>query len=104
MVKILVLSFLFKGESFSFVRGLWLLDLNNRKTFFVDIFLDLLCIWCSSMVIGKSIASYYLGNYGEIYIFRGNFVLSTGGRLHLGVFAGVPQHACLASLVSRGYH
>ena len=33
MVRILVLSFLFKGESFSFVRGLWLLDLINRKTF-----------------------------------------------------------------------
>ena len=28
-----VLSFLFKGESLSFVKGLWLLDLNNRKTF-----------------------------------------------------------------------
>ena len=34
---IVVLSFLFKGESFSFVVGLWLLDLNNRKTFLVDI-------------------------------------------------------------------
>ena len=30
---IVVLSFLFKGESFSFVRGLWLLNLNNRKIF-----------------------------------------------------------------------
>ena len=30
---IVVLPFLFKGESFSFVRGLWLLDLNNRKIF-----------------------------------------------------------------------
>ena len=38
MVRILVLSFLFKGESFSFVRGLWLLDLDNRKTFLVNIF------------------------------------------------------------------
>ena len=37
MVRILVLSFLFKGESFSFVRGLWLLDLDNRKTLLVDI-------------------------------------------------------------------
>ena len=33
MVRILVLSFLFKGESFSFVRGLWLLDLINRNIF-----------------------------------------------------------------------
>ena len=38
MVKILVLSFLFKGERFSFVRDLWLLDLDNRKTFLRDIF------------------------------------------------------------------
>ena len=30
---IVVLSFLFRGESFSFVRGLWLLDLINRKAF-----------------------------------------------------------------------
>ena len=30
---IVVLSFLFKGESFSFIRGLWLLDLNNIKIF-----------------------------------------------------------------------
>ena len=32
MVRILVLSFLFKEESCSFVRGLWLLDPDNRKT------------------------------------------------------------------------
>ena len=38
MVRILVLSVLFKADSFSFVRGLWLLDLDNRKTFLVDIF------------------------------------------------------------------
>ena len=38
MVRNLVLSFLFKGESFSFVRGLWLLDLDNRETFLVEIF------------------------------------------------------------------
>ena len=37
MVKILVLLFLFKGES-SFVRGLWLLDLDNRKILLVEIF------------------------------------------------------------------
>ena len=33
MVRILVLSFLFKGESFAYVKGLSLLDLINRKTF-----------------------------------------------------------------------
>ena len=38
VVRILVLSFLFKGESFSFVRGLWFLDLDNRKTLLVEIF------------------------------------------------------------------
>ena len=47
LVMIEVLSFLFKGESFSFVRGLWLLDLNNRKTFFCGNFsgsaLHLMC-------------------------------------------------------------
>ena len=32
------LSFLFKGESFSFVRGLWLLGLDNRKNFFCGYF------------------------------------------------------------------
>ena len=34
----LVLSFLFKGESFSFASGLWVLDLDNGKTFLVEIF------------------------------------------------------------------
>ena len=56
VVRLLVLSFLFKEESFSFVKGLWLLDLINRKIF-CGYFLDLLCIWCSSVVIGKSLAS-----------------------------------------------
>ena len=37
MVRILVLSFLFKEESFSFLRGLWFLDLDDRKTFLVEI-------------------------------------------------------------------
>ena len=34
---ILVLSFLLKGESFSFVKGFWFLEMTNRKTFLVDI-------------------------------------------------------------------
>ena len=33
MVRIFFLSFVFKGESFSFVKSLWLLNLNNRKIF-----------------------------------------------------------------------
>ena len=51
-----VLSFLFKGESFSFVKGLWPLDLDNRKTLLVEIFGSPLHMVCSSMVIGKSLA------------------------------------------------
>ena len=83
---ILVLSFQFKGGSFSFVRGIWLLDLDNRKTFLVEIigsplhlvFLDgdwkVFCF----LAFGKFL--------GDLYIFSGIFVLSTGGRHQLGHF------------------
>ena len=86
MVRILVLSFLFKGESFSFVKGLWLLDLNNRKTFLVEIlgsplhlvFLDGdWKVYCF-LAFGKFL--------WDLYLFSGIFVLSTGGRLQLGLF------------------
>ena len=61
---ILVLSFLFKGESFSFLRGLWLLDLDNRKTFLVDIF------WISfaSGVLRRRLESLLLPSIGEIFV------------------------------------
>ena len=71
---ILVLSFLFKGESFSFVRGLWLLDMNNRKTFLWIFFGSPLHL-VSQMVIGKSFASQHSGNCCKIYIFFGNLCL-----------------------------
>ena len=86
MVRILVLSFLFKGESFSFVRGLWLLDLINRKIFFVDIFWicfasGVLRWWLENLLL-PSIRNILW----DLYSFFGIFVLSTGGRLHLGRF------------------
>ena len=85
MVRILVLLFLFKGESFSSVRGLWLLDLINRKTFLVDIF------WISfaSGVLRWWLESLFFLAFKkflwDLYFF-GIIVLSTGGWLHLGLF------------------
>ena len=83
---ILVLSFLFKGESFSFVRGLWLLDLINIKTFlwiFLGsplhmVFLDGVWKVFCFLAFGKFL--------WDLYIFLGIFVLSTRGRLQLGHF------------------
>ena len=82
---ILVFSFLFKGESFSFVRGFWLLDLDNRKTILVEIF------WIS---FASGVLRWWLKNLllPSIWVFVvrsiifGNIVLSTGGRLELGCF------------------
>ena len=82
---ILVLSFLFKGESFSFVRGLWLLDLDNRNIFLVEIFWisfasDVLRWWLENLLL-PSIWVFVVRS-----IFFGNIVLSTGGQLQLGHF------------------
>ena len=93
MVRILVLSFLFKGESFSFVKGLWLLDLINRKTLnlinrktFLWIFLrsPLHLVFLDGdwkvfcfLAFGKLV--------WDLYIFR-DHVLSTGGWLQIGRF------------------
>ena len=85
MVRILVLSFLFKGESLSFVRGLWLLDLINRNIFlwiFSGSALHLMFFdgdWKVSYFIAFRILC-------EIYIFFGIIVLSTGGHFQLGRF------------------
>ena len=86
MVRILVLSFLFKGESFSFVRGLWLLDLDNRKTFLVEILGSPLHLvfFDGDWKIFCFLAFGYL--MWDRYIFSGIIVLSTGGRLQLGRF------------------
>ena len=51
-----ILSFLFKGESFSFVRGLWLLDLDNRKLFlwiffWISFASDVLRWWLESLLL-----------------------------------------------------
>ena len=55
-VRILVLSFLFKWESFSFVRGLWLLDLNNIKLLlwifsWISFAYDVLRWWLESLLL-----------------------------------------------------
>ena len=76
---IVILSFLFKGESFSFVRGLWLLDLDNRKKILVDIFgspLHLVFL-DGDWKIYCFLAFGYL--FSDLYIFFGNIVLSIGG-------------------------
>ena len=85
MVRILVLSFLFKGESFSFVRGLWLLNLNNRKIFlwiFSGSTLHLMFFsgdWEASLFLEFRILS-------EILSFFRIIVLSTRGRLQTLAF------------------
>ena len=73
---ILVLSFLFKGEGFSFVVGLWLLDLNNRKIFPWIFSRSALHLMFSN---GDWIVFCFLGlwNSCEIYIFPAIIVLST---------------------------
>ena len=88
-----VLSFLFKGESFSFVRGLWLLDLENRKTFVVDIFgspLHLVFldgdwkVFCF-LAFGKLLQ--------DLYFFWESLSCLEEGDFSLGVFVGGPQLA-----------
>ena len=102
MVRILVLWFLFKGERFSFVKGLWILDLINRKTFLSIFFgspLHLVFldgdwkIFCF-LAFGKFVWDLY---------FFGIIVLSTGGRLHSGIFARGPQLAWTGFVCNRGF-
>ena len=100
---ILVLSFLFKGESFSFVRGLWLLDLSNRKTFLVEIlgspfhlvFLDgdwkVVCF----LAFGKFL--------WDLYLFRESLSCLQEGDFSLSVFAGAPQLAWIGLACIRGF-
>ena len=103
MVRILALSFLFKGESFSFVRGLWLLDLDNRKTFLVDI------SWISfaSGVLRWWLESLLLPRIREIFVrsiyFFGNLSCLQEGNISLGVFAGAPQLAWIGFVCIKGY-
>ena len=96
------LSFLFKGESFSFVRGLWLLDLDNRKTILMEIF-------------GSPLHLMFLDGDWEIYCFLAFgyllwdlYFLETlsclqEGNFNLGIFAGVPQLAWIGFGCIRGF-
>ena len=101
MFSILVLSFLFKGESFSFVKGLWLLDLDNRKKFLVDIFgspLHLMFFdgdW-------KIYCFLAFGYFCKIYIFWETLSCLQEGDFNLGVFAGFPQLAWLGCVLYHG--
>ena len=89
-------------ESFSFVRGLWLLDLNNRKTFLWKFF----WICFASDVLKWWLASLQLPSIVEILvrsIFFAIIVLSTGGRFGWSVFVGGPQLARFSSSWIRGF-
>ena len=99
-----VLSFLFKGESFLFVNGLWLLDLNNRKTFFCGNFF---WICFASDVLKWWLACLQLTSIVEILVrsifFVAIIVLSTGGRFGWSVFVGGPQLARFSSSWIKGF-
>ena len=100
---IVVLLFLFKGESFSFVRGLWLLDLINRKIF----------LW---IFFGCTLHLMFFGGdwkifcflafeiFCEIYtLFSGSLSCLQEGDFILDVFAGGPQLACTGFVYDRGF-
>ena len=101
---IVVLSFLFKGESFSFVRGLWLLDLNNRKTFFVEIFwicfaFDVLKWWLENLQL-PSIVEILVRS---IFSFLLSLFCLQEGVLAGAFFAGETQLARFSSSWIRGF-
>ena len=92
MVRILVLSFLFKGESFSFVRGLWLLHLDNRKTFIVDIFWisfasGVLRWWLKNLFL----PSIWVFLVRSIFFCRGSSTCLDWMRLYQGVFISINE-------------
>ena len=103
MVRILVLSFLFKGESFSFVRGLWLWDLNNRRTF----------LWIfsrSALHLMFSNGDWKIFSFlalwkflWDLYFLFANIVLPIGGHFGWIVFAGGPQFAWFSSSWIKGF-
>ena len=103
MVRILVLSFLFKGESFSFVRGLWLLDLDNRKLFlwifsWISFASDVLRWWLESLLL-PSIREIVARS---IFFWESLSCLQEGD-FSLGVFAGAPQLAWIGFACIRGF-
>ena len=93
---------LFKEESFSFVRGLWLLDLDNRKLFLWKFF-------------GSPLHLMFLDGDWKIYCFLAFgyllwdlYFLETSsclqeGDFNLGVFAGIPQLAWLGFACIKGF-
>ena len=97
-----VLSFVFKGESFSFVRGLWLLDLNNRKTFLLIFSRSALHLMFSN---GDWIVFCFLALWKFLWdlYFSAIIVLPTGGRFGWSVFVGGPQLARFSSSWIRGF-
>ena len=101
MVRILVLSFLFKGDSFSFVRGLWLLDLINRKTFLWIFFGSPLHLvfFDGDWKIDCFLAFVYL--LWDLYFLETLSCLQAGD-FNLGVFAGAPQLAWLGCILYQG--
>ena len=102
LVRILVLSFLFKWESFSFVRGLWLLNLDNRKKNLVDIFGSPLhpMFFDGDWKIFCFLSFEYL--FWDLYIFQETFSCLQEGNFNLGVFAGMPQLAWLGCVLYQG--
>ena len=98
----LVLSFLFKGESFLFVRGLWLLDLDNRKLFLWKFFGSPLHL----VFLDGDWKIYCFLAFGhllwDIFIFRETLSCVQEGDFNLGVFAGFPQLAWLGCILYQG--
>ena len=102
MVRILVFSFLFKEEIFSFVRGLWLLDLDNRKLFlwiffgsplhlvFLDGDWKVFCFLAFEKFVW------------DLYPFSGSLSRLLEGDFNLGVFAGFPQLSWLGCALYQG--
>ena len=103
MVRNLVFSFLFKGKSFSFVRGLWPLNLDNRKTFLVDIFWisfasGVLRWWLESLLL----PSIWVFDVRSIYFFLETLSCLQEGDFNLGIFPGLPQLAWLGCVLYQG--
>ena len=97
-----VLSFLFKGESFSFVRGLWLLDLKNRNIFPWIFFGSTLHLMFSN---GDWIVFCFLAFWKFLWdlYFSAIIVFPTRGHFGWSVFARGPQLAWFSSSSIRGF-
>ena len=103
LVMIEVLSFLFKGESFSFVRGLWLLDLIIERLFCGNFSGSALHLMFSNgdWKIFSFLAMWKF--LGDLYFLFAIIVLPTRGRFGWSVFARGPQLVRLSSSWIRGF-